>query len=90
MNWTIKLSNKAKKDLKAIRDETLNERIKSALYALEDDPYAGDVKKLSGWKDRWRLRVGDWRVVYSLDNGILLILVLTVAKRGDVYLKLGR
>ncbi len=47
-------------------------------------------KKFSGWKDRWRLRVGDWRVVYSLDNGILLILVLIVAKRGEVYLKLGR
>ena len=62
-------------------------RILTALTALGDDPYAPglDVKKLTGRDDLYRLRIGRFRVAYRIDNGILVILVVKVGWRRDVY-----
>ena len=46
--------------------------------------YRGDWKPLSG-SPYWRLRVGDWRAVCEVHNGELVLLVLKIAARGDVY-----
>ena len=40
---------------------------------------------MSGFADRWRVRVGDWRIVYEIEDGRLVVLVLAVAPRGEVY-----
>lgn len=45
---------------------------------------AGNVKKLQG-RDGYRLRVGDYRVIYMIDNGALLIIIVRIGSRGDVY-----
>ena len=60
------------------------ERLLKAIYQL---PYEGDIKPLGGQTNAYRLRVGDFRVIYSLDHGILTVEVLTVGNRGDVYKK---
>lgn len=62
-------------------------RILTALTALGDDPYAPglDVKKLSGHHDLFRLHVGRYRVAYRVDNGVLVILVVKIGWRKDVY-----
>ncbi|EME98575.1 RelE/StbE family addiction module toxin [Streptomyces mobaraensis NBRC 13819 = DSM 40847] len=62
-------------------------RILAALTALGDDPYRedADVKKLSGPSGLYRLRVGGYRVAYRVDNGELVILVVKVGDRRDVY-----
>ena len=49
------------------------------------DTTAFDVKALQGHGARWRLRVGDYRVVYTVENGQLIIWVLAVGNRGDIY-----
>ncbi|MEY9870628.1 mRNA interferase RelE/StbE [Streptacidiphilus sp. MAP12-33] len=49
------------------------------------DTTAFDIKVLQGHSARWRLRVGDHRVVYTVENGQLVVWVLTVGHRGDVY-----
>jgi mRNA interferase RelE/StbE len=58
------------------------EKIKS----IAANPYAEhpNAKKLQG-RDAYRLRVGDWRVIYEIQNEQLVILVLKVAPRGEVY-----
>jgi mRNA interferase RelE/StbE len=46
---------------------------------------AFDVKSLQGHNARWRLRVGDYRVVYTVEDGRLIVWVLAAANRRDVY-----
>ena len=43
------------------------------------------VRETVGDLDQWRMRVGDWRIVYRVDDGVLVVLVVTVAPRGGVY-----
>ena len=58
-----------------------------ALTPLGDDPRRPDanVKKLSGYDDRYRLRVGDYRVIYEVVDGQLVILVVGVGHRREIY-----
>jgi len=59
--------------------------IRQKLVELAQDPFAaGNVKKLTG-QPGYRLRVGDWRVLYILDNGKLIVYVAEVGARGGMY-----
>jgi mRNA interferase RelE/StbE len=60
--------------------------IRQKLEAIAANPYAENpnAKKLQG-REGYRLRVGDWRVLYEIQNDQLVILVLKVAPRGEVY-----
>lgn len=60
--------------------------IREKLTALAKDPYAqhNNVTKLQN-RSGYRLRVGDWRVIYDIHNDELVILVLRIASRGEVY-----
>ena len=60
------------------------ERLLKAIYRL---PHEGDIKPLAGQENVYRLRVGDFRVIYSLYHEVLTVEVLTVGNRGDVYKK---
>ncbi len=75
----------AEKLLLAVHDRVLRRRLDMAIYRLGDDPRPVGVVKLAGYQDRWRLRVGEWRVVYRIEDGQLVIVVVTVAVRGGVY-----
>jgi len=60
--------------------------IRDKMVAIAADPYANhpNAKKLQGL-DGYRLRVGDWRVVYKIRNQELIVIVMKVGARGDVY-----
>ncbi|GAA3724136.1 hypothetical protein GCM10023082_22790 [Streptomyces tremellae] len=62
-------------------------RVLTALTALGDDPYRedADIKKLTGHSGLYRLRVGPYRVAYQIDDGELVVLVVKVGDRRDVY-----
>jgi mRNA interferase RelE/StbE len=60
-------------------------RLAAKIEALRDNPFPPGCKKMEGVADAWRIRAGDYRVVYQMHRGILLILVLTVGDRKDVY-----
>ena len=73
--------------VKAIRGMPAGVRanVLAKIAFLSTNPFAAqNVKKLVG-RDGYRLRVGDWRVIYEVDAGRLVILVLAVASRGGVY-----
>ena len=57
-------------------------RLFKAIYKL---PFVGDIKAMKGYDGFFRLRVGDYRVIYSVNNDILLVQVVEVGNRGDVY-----
>jgi mRNA interferase RelE/StbE len=60
--------------------------IAKKLVQLEDNPYL-EAKKLKGL-GYWRIRVGDYRIIYTIDNGVLLVLVIRIGLRKDIYKKL--
>jgi mRNA interferase RelE/StbE len=64
----------------------LRERAREALalLAANGDSQGLDVRPLQG-RDGFRLRIGDWRLLYEVDRGRLIILVVEVGPRGDVY-----
>jgi mRNA interferase RelE/StbE len=55
------------------------------LIQLSENPRPAGCKKLKGRSELWRVRVGDYRIVYQIDDGQLLILVLAVGHRKDIY-----
>jgi len=67
-------------------DPRIAKRIRSKILALARDPNApnNNVKKLSG-VDGFRLRVGDWRVVYALRHQALTVIIIKVGHRSEVY-----
>ena len=83
--FTVRYS---KQSVKALRKmpSGIASKIQAALLNIAKNPatYQGDWKRLEG-ADLWRLRVGGWRVVCDVQNGELLVLVLKIAPRGDVY-----
>jgi mRNA interferase RelE/StbE len=58
-----------------------------ALTPLGEDPRRpdADIKKLAGYSDRYRLRVGDYRVIYEITDGQLIILVVGVGHQREAY-----
>ena len=59
--------------------------IRRKIQEVAVDPATSrNVKKLKG-RDGYRLRVGDWRIVYDLDNGVLVLIVIEIGPRGSIY-----
>jgi mRNA interferase RelE/StbE len=82
MAYTIALSPAAERQLRALV-KTLRDRIIARLLALQQEPRPPDVKKLSD--DTYRIRVGEFRIIYDISDQTLTVLVLTVGHRRDVY-----
>lgn len=57
----------------------------SAILTLAIDPFPSGVRKLSGYDDVYRIRVGSYRVLYSVSTTTLIVIELKVGQRGDVY-----
>ena len=83
--YRVSLEKLAQKQLRAILDRKLRAMLERSIMALADDPRPQGVKKLAGEKDQWRIRVWDWRVVYRVDDGVLVVMVVTVTPRGGAY-----
>ena len=81
MTYKIVYDKPAVKFLKRQSAET-QKRIITAIHKL---PSSGDIKPLAGHNNEFRLRVGSYRVIYSVENDILIIRVLDIGNRGDVY-----
>lgn len=60
-------------------------RLGAKIEALRDDPFPPGCKKMVAVPDAWRIRAGDYRIVYQVHRGVLLVLVLTVGHRREVY-----
>jgi len=83
MRYQVILSKSVQKELDRLPDEIAN-RILARLSALETNPRPVDVKKLKG-REVWRIRVGDYRVIYEIHDRILQIIVITVGHRREIY-----
>ena len=64
-------------------------RIAPAIEGLAANPRPAGAEKLAG-QDAWRIRVGDYRIVYAIEDRVLLVLVLHIGNRREVYRQLRR
>lgn len=81
MNYTYQIERKA---LKFIQKQTKDQqcRIYTAIYKLPD---AGDRRELKGHRGVFRLRVGAYRIIYTVDHGKLIVYVVDADSRGNIY-----
>ncbi len=82
--WRVELTRGAAHDLKRL-DPPVRRRILAALDGLVADLPMGDVRRLTGRDDEWRLRVGDWRVRFTRHPDERVIVVQRVLPRGRAY-----
>jgi mRNA interferase RelE/StbE len=82
--YSLEIKQSAQKELDAL-DDALFARIDRKILALADNPRPPGCKKLRGYRDQWRVRVGDWRVVYVIDDGAKHVTITRVAHRREVY-----
>lgn len=79
--YQIIIKKKAKKFIDKLPK---NERLR-IVKAIEQLPNGEDIKKLKGHSDLLRLRVGEYRIIYTVDNGELVVYVIDVGNRGEIY-----
>jgi mRNA interferase RelE/StbE len=83
-DYFVAIKPSAKRELEDLADRVLG-RVVSKIESLANSPRPTKCKKLKGHKDHWRIRVGDWRVVYMIDDAAKLVHVTRIAHRREVY-----
>ena len=84
MTYIVRLTRPAQKALDALEGNMFS-RIVAALRALETDPRPHGVTKMAGAENQWRVRVGDWRIIYSILDRELVVLVMKLGHRREIY-----
>jgi mRNA interferase RelE/StbE len=84
VKYSLEIKPSAQRELDAL-DDRLFLRIDRKILALANNPRPAGCKKLKGYKDQWRIRVGDWRVLYIINDAAKLASVTRIAHRREVY-----
>ncbi|NKQ34455.1 MAG: type II toxin-antitoxin system RelE/ParE family toxin [Chloroflexi bacterium] len=84
MTFRVQLTPKSIKERKRL-DPPIRKRVDKALLSLKLHPKISGIKKLSGSRNDWRVRVGDYRIIYEVDDETSLITVWRIAHRREVY-----
>jgi mRNA interferase RelE/StbE len=82
--YTVVFARSARRELERL-EAGVARRIISRVEALAEDPRPHGCVKLQGAADLWRIRVGDYRVIYSLDDDARLVDIRVVRHRSDAY-----
>ncbi len=82
--YRVLLERSAEKDLGRLSSE-VHARVIAAIQALAEDPRPAGCRKLAGSKHDWRIRVGDYRVIYEITDEIRIVRVNRVRHRREVY-----
>ena len=84
MAYRVLLTASAERDLEALPKEFLR-RVDAQILALADHPRPQGVRKLQGAKNRFRFRVGDYRIIYEIEDKDRVVVVARVRHRREVY-----
>ena len=83
-DYEIEITRTAEKRLKKLPRQD-QKRVVDAMLALSSEPWPRGARKLQGYKDVFRIRVGSYRILYSVEERKLIIIILKVGHRGDIY-----
>jgi mRNA interferase RelE/StbE len=84
-SYKVVIKKSAARELESIPGKKDRQRIVAVIAGLADDPRPAGVEKLSGSTSKYRVRKGDFRVVYSIEDNLLIVYVVKVGNRKDVY-----
>ena len=89
MSHTIEFSRRAERDFRNL-PKSVQLKLAPKIDSLANEPRPRGVKKLTGEEELYRIRVGDYRVIYQVQDKALLVLVIKIADRKEVYKRIGR
>ncbi len=84
MVYQVELSPRAARDLKKLPKE-VRQRLQKDIEGLATNPRPRGVVKLQGEENAYRIRVGDYRILYEIHDRVLLVILLKVGNRREVY-----
>ncbi len=84
MTYRIEVTPAAVRQLRKL-DSQARRRVQAAVELLANDPRPSGAKKLVGGNGEWRVRTGDYRIVYEVNDGVLVVLVIAVGHRREIY-----
>jgi len=84
VTYRIEVTPAARRDLSKLPKDILR-RIDSHIIALTEDPFPSGAKKLQGSEDFFRIRVGDYRIIYTVERQRLVILLIRIGHRRSIY-----
>lgn len=84
MAYSVFLAPAAERQLKALAP-LIQRRLVKRLKSLRDNPRPQDVKKLAGEEDLYRIREGDYRIIYAIRDKELIVLVVKIGHRKEIY-----
>jgi mRNA interferase RelE/StbE len=87
--YRIEFTPRAQRDFKGL-DRSIRGRIARRIDALAENPYPPGIKRIAGEDELYRLRVGEYRILYQVKGKLLLILVLGVGHRREIDRRIGR
>ncbi len=82
--YDVKLMPQAQRDLDGFAGKLLL-RFEEAILGLYDEPRPRNSRKLSGGGSRWRIKIGDYRILYEIDKSSNVVKVYRIAHRREVY-----
>lgn len=88
-SYRILIKKSAAKELEAVAGKKDRARITQRILALADDPRPVGVEKLSGTNEKYRIRQGNFRILYEIQDDILVVYVVRIADRKDAYRRSG-
>lgn len=87
-HYQVKLAPAAERQIRKLSGP-VQKKILNQLDKLQFNPRPKSIKKLSGVENIYRVRVGDYRVIYSIEDKILLVLILKIGDRKEIYRNLS-
>lgn len=82
--YTVSLSTRARRETRRL-DRQILARIAKAIDGLEQDPRPPGCLKIKDREGLWRIRVGDWRIGYEIDDTTRVVTIITVGHRSEFY-----
>jgi len=82
--YRLQIKRSAEGDLRRLAEPVFT-RVNERILALREHPRPAGVRKLQGQQEGWRIRVGDYRIIYLIDDAARLITIVRVRHRRDVY-----
>ncbi len=82
--YTIEYAGAARREMRRL-DRSAQDRVRAAIDALARDPHPAGCRKLTGFDDLWRIRVGDYRAIYQIEDDRLVVLIIRIRHRREAY-----
>lgn len=87
MRYRVEITRRAERQFDSLPREA-QERVNRLYDVMTENPRSHGAVKMQGYANLYRMRTGDWRVVYEIRDNVLLVLVVAVGHRREIYREL--